>query len=368
MSGSAFFEVGEDSRSARIIAALDWVSTPLGPMADWPIALKLTVNLILSSHFPKAIVWGPGLVTLYNDAFHPLLGTKPEAMGRSFADIWAEAWDEIRPIAEKAFAGEATFIEDFPLRINRRGFEEEAFFTFCYSPIRDETGAVVGMMDTVVETTQTVRARQRLEVVNAELAHRMRNLVTMASALASQTLRGGPEVEEKREVLLDRLRALGDVHALLASDKHPSVSIPQLIEAVLEPRMVAADQVRFAGPDVMLSGEAALSLSLALNELLTNAIKYGALSVPTGKVEIAWTIDADDFTCMWREIDGPAVTPPARQGFGTKLIERYVAATVAGEARLVYDPAGMRCEIHGSARALTAAPDRSPIVESRSSA
>ncbi|VUD74453.1 Blue-light-activated protein [Methylobacterium symbioticum] len=140
----------------------DWRDSPLGPVEAWPDALKTTVALMLGSRFPQAIAWGPELITLHNDAFIPILGHKPSALGRPFSAVWAETWDEIRPIAEAALAGQATFIEDFPLVVERGGSPEQVYFTFCYSPIRDQTGRVVGLLDTVTETTANVAANQRL--------------------------------------------------------------------------------------------------------------------------------------------------------------------------------------------------------------
>src|SRR5690606_8019615 len=115
----------------------DWANTPLGPIESWPDVLKTTIALTLGSRFPQAIVWGTDLITLHNDAFTPILGRKPSAIGRPFSDVWKEAWSDIRPSAEAAFSGQATFIEDFPLLVERGGIPEQAYFTFCYSPIRD---------------------------------------------------------------------------------------------------------------------------------------------------------------------------------------------------------------------------------------
>jgi len=151
-----------DSPMAQAIRDYPWEDSPLGPIDAWPDVLKTTVGLCLGSHFPKAIVWGTELITLYNDAFVPILGGKPVALGRAFSDVWQEAWSEIQPIAKEAFDGYATFIEDFPLVVERGGSPERAYFTFCYSPIRDHNGAVVGILDTVTETTATVVSNQRL--------------------------------------------------------------------------------------------------------------------------------------------------------------------------------------------------------------
>jgi len=161
----------------------DWANTPLGPLEHWPDVLKTTVALCLASSFPQAIVWGPALITLYNDGFIPILGDKPDALGRPFNEIWQEAWPQISPIADAAFAGEATFIENFPLTIERGGAPEQAYFTFCYSPIRDVQGKVVGMLDTVTETTATVVLSQRLAELNASLEQR----VTERTTLLTQT-------------------------------------------------------------------------------------------------------------------------------------------------------------------------------------
>jgi len=152
---------------AAQVRRYDWASTSIGPLEQWPDVLKTTVALSLASHFPKAIVWGPDLITLYNDAFMAILGNKPDALGRRFDEIWQEAWSEIGPIVQGAFDGQATYIENFPLVVERGGGPEQAYFTFCYSPIRDQFGRVVGMLDTVTETTSTVFMTRRLAVLDA---------------------------------------------------------------------------------------------------------------------------------------------------------------------------------------------------------
>ena len=153
--------VGGGAMGARI-RAFDWAATPLGPLAAWPPALRVAVGLIVASPFPMAVIWGPALTTIYNDAFRPILGAKPEALGRPFDAVWREAWPTIGPLAARALAGEATFLADFPLVIERGDGPEEAAFTFAYSPLRDEAGAVVGFLGTVVETTAAVATARRL--------------------------------------------------------------------------------------------------------------------------------------------------------------------------------------------------------------
>ncbi|MFF5865619.1 ATP-binding protein [Pseudomonas sp. NPDC012596] len=144
----------------------DWSSTPLGPLEAWPGVLKTTVALCLGSRFPQAVLWGDQLITLYNDAFVQILGSKPLALGRPFSEVWQEAWSEISAMADRAMAGEAVYIENFPLVIDRNGGPERAYFTFCYSPIRGEDGSVLGMLDTVTETTTNVVNSQRLSFLD----------------------------------------------------------------------------------------------------------------------------------------------------------------------------------------------------------
>ncbi|AIB36447.1 ATP-binding protein [Pseudomonas simiae] len=155
------------SDMAERVRLHDWASSPLGPLEQWPDVLKTTVALCLASSFPQSIVWGPQLTMLYNDAFIPILGDKPYALGRPFSEVWHEAWADIGPIANAAFEGHATYIENFPLLIERGNGSEQAYFTFCYSPIRDPQGRVVGMLDTVTETTATVFLARRLAVLDA---------------------------------------------------------------------------------------------------------------------------------------------------------------------------------------------------------
>jgi two-component sensor histidine kinase len=305
---------------AKLVNEFDWSSTPLGPRADWPRELQTFVRHILESGFPAAIVWGKGLVTIYNDAFRPILGNKAEALGRSFADVWAEAWDGIGPIAERAFAGNATYIEDFPIVINRMGEPEQAWFTFCYSPLRLGDGTVAGMMDTVIETTATVRTRADLALVNQELSHRLKNTLALVQSIAMQTLR---EVQPQEAVgsFRDRIQALGKAHDVLLSQGWSSVPFRQVASATLEP-LDGLSQINIDGPDVDIGSRATLTLSLVLHELATNAAKYGALSVPDGCIELSWGLEGSILRLRWRERDGPHVQAPAHNGFGTRLIER----------------------------------------------
>ncbi len=158
------------------VRAHDWAATPLGPVDDWPQPLKTAVGIMLSSKFPMFLAWGPELSFLYNDPYVDVLGGKHPALGKPFEEIWAEIWPDIAPLVERALAGEATYWENLPLLMRRKGYEEQTWFTFSYSPLRDEEGAVRGMFCACVETTAAVLA-ERGRIDEAE---RLRQLVDKA--------------------------------------------------------------------------------------------------------------------------------------------------------------------------------------------
>ena len=150
--------------------AHDWSSSPLGPPGTWPACLSSTVSLMLGSRFPMFVAFGPDLGFLYNDAYAEILGDKhPAALGRRFHDIWAEIWPDIAPLIKRALSGEATWSENMPLTMNRHGYDEPTWFTFSYSPLRDEGGNVVGMFCACTETTGRVQAEAALRANEARL-------------------------------------------------------------------------------------------------------------------------------------------------------------------------------------------------------
>lgn len=334
--------------AARRIAGFDWSTTSLGAITSWGPGLRTAVGMMLASHFPKAIVWGPDRITVHNDAFRPILGGKPDAQGQPFHVIWEEVWDEIAPIMARAFAGEAVFIEDFPLVINRFGYAEQSYFTFCYSPIRDEHGEIAGVIDTVVETTARVETQRRTEALNAELAHRMRNTLAIVASIASQTLRTQSTTVAAAEALSARLRALAGTHSLLTKGAAVEAHVDALIREALSPHLGGLNRVALSGPSVLLPERQALSLSLAVNELATNALKHGALSTPAGLVDIAWATGGDaDFVFTWTERSGPSIAPPQRGSFGTTLLREIVPGDFRGASELTFAAAGFEYRLCG---------------------
>ena len=143
--------------------AHDWSRSPLGSPETWPASLRTVVELLLDSGFPMFTAWGPELGFLYNDAYANILGAKhPDALGQRFEDVWSEIWSDIVPMVEAAMDGHATYFENLPLVMHRKGYDEQAWFTFSYSPVRDESGTVRGMFCACTETTDAVMAEAAL--------------------------------------------------------------------------------------------------------------------------------------------------------------------------------------------------------------
>ncbi|WP_247893687.1 GAF domain-containing hybrid sensor histidine kinase/response regulator [Azospirillum endophyticum] len=171
-------EMGERMRR------MDWSTTPLGPAEQWPQSLRTIVNLMLTSSFPMFTAWGPELTFLYNDSYRPILGDKPEALGRPFAEVWAETWSQLIPLVARALSGEAFYHQDLQLFMERHGYREETYFTFSYSPVRDEANRVAGMFCACTENTARVLAERRL-TFQLDLAERLRGLNDPVSITAT---------------------------------------------------------------------------------------------------------------------------------------------------------------------------------------
>lgn len=146
--------------------AVDWSATPLGHPDTWGRSLRQALDLMLSTKFGIVIGWGPDLVMLYNAAYVDMIGAKhPDALGRPLPEVFAESWDQLGPLFEQARSGDAVWFEDMPVKMDRYGFLEETYFTFSYSGVTGDDGAVAGVMDIAAETTRQVLDHRRLELL-----------------------------------------------------------------------------------------------------------------------------------------------------------------------------------------------------------
>ena len=186
-------------------------------------------------------------------------------------------------------------------------------------------------------------------VLIGELHHRVKNMLAIASAIASQSLRGAPNVEAAAKTIASRLTALGVSHDLLIRESWTGAGCRSLIEnAILAFQTEGLKQFTITGDNIAISSGPAVALSMVVHELSTNALKYGALSVPEGRVSIVWAVDAEAgrFKLEWRESNGPAVIEPAEKSFGSRFIEQALPGQLQGEARLIFEPSGLVCDVN----------------------
>jgi two-component sensor histidine kinase len=362
--------LGVHCEVARHLNAVDWSRTSLGPVEHWTFSLKSSLRTILSTRQPMCFWWGRDLLQFHNDAYLPMLGQRVErATGAPFRELWSDVWDSVLPFVESALSGQGTWQENLPLVVTRNGYEEPTHWTFSYSPLYDDDGSIAGILNNVTETTQAVADRKALEeayreaqthlvergqyedelkLLNRELAHRMKNTLAMVQAIISQSLRSASSLTEASATINARIQTLAKAQDLLTGMSVTAAEITAITHAALAPHLDGADRFNIHGPRVYLSAQQALGLSLAVHELATNATKYGALSVPQGRVEITWSHHlGDDFTFDWRESHGPAVSEPTRRGFGSRLTERIVSDLFKGQAKIDFAKEGVAFSLVG---------------------
>ncbi|MFN3514966.1 MAG: HWE histidine kinase domain-containing protein [Phenylobacterium sp.] len=196
------------------------------------------------------------------------------------------------------------------------------------------------------ELAERARAEQRQQLLINELNHRVKNTLATVQSIGAQTLRASRDVTEARDAYEARLMALSAAHNLLTARRWESAELREMIEGAVSPfETEPTSRFRLAGPQVELEPASALALAMALHELGTNAVKYGALREPDGRVEVGWRLSDGVLELIWRETGGPQVAPPERQGFGSRLLERSLARELGGAVRLSFPPEGVRCEI-----------------------
>lgn len=209
-----------------------------------------------------------------------------------------------------------------------------------------EDGRAVRILGTARDITERKHREQHVRTLLRELVHRSKNLLAVVQAMARQTAAGSPSLEDFQRKFYARLQALSMAHDLLISQDWKGASMRELVRAQLAycmdvPKDDLGEQARIEGPRVMLRPEAAQNIGLALHELATNALSFGALSRSDGHVTLSWRLDDERFEIEWRESGGPCLATPPREGFGHKVIKRLVAQALDGEATLTFPPDGL---------------------------
>jgi PAS domain S-box-containing protein len=221
---------------------------------------------------------------------------------------------------------------------------------FTASPIQDESGRTIGTIIEVRDISAEKKAQEHQRLLINELNHRVKNTLATVQSITSQTLRNAATARDARDALEGRLLALSRTHDVLTRENWESAELREIIEQAVEPyRGQGEDRFHLEGPWVRLPPRMALALAMALQELATNAVKYGALSNATGMIRINWKVDnLQSPACLhlqWEESEGPAVVAPTRRGFGTRLIERSLAQDLDGDVQIEFVPAGVVCTV-----------------------
>jgi two-component sensor histidine kinase len=211
--------------------------------------------------------------------------------------------------------------------------------------IFDQAGRCVRVLGTALDITERKRAEEHQRLLIDELSHRAKNLLAIVQSVAHQTLRSNVSPEDMRIAFEGRLGALGAAHSILTRQMWESAPLQSLIKDTV--LAVCSDENRIAmdGPNLMLPPKTAVSVAMAIHELATNALKYGALGNESGQVRIKWDVVAGRLQLEWRESGGPAVQAPAKRGFGSRMIERGLAAELGGSVSIRFDSQGVVCTV-----------------------
>lgn len=215
-----------------------------------------------------------------------------------------------------------------------------------------DDGGVRRLAGVSLDITERKRAEEHQKLLVNELNHRVKNSLATVQSIAAQTLRSVSAPEFFRDAFETRLIALSQTHDLLTRESWAGASLREVFDVELH-AMAGEDRVGFDyTADVRLNPKAAVALGMGIHELTTNAVKYGALSGPEGRVAVTWSVTDGVLRLTWIETGGPPVTPPARRGFGARLLERGLAAELSGEVELTYDATGLICQMALPLRAL----------------
>lgn len=251
----------------------------------------------------------------------------------------------------------------FPLKAEGRTVAILEFFSKGEAPPEPEILLTVRAIgEQVGRVFERMRTYDDRNLLLHELNHRVKNILSVVQAVAQQTFRRATTVDEAAEALRGRFMAIAKAQDTLVTQNARGAQLSDIIRAALDGSGVSLDRVSISGPDLEVSPRNAVTVSLAIHELCTNAFKYGSLSVEGGRVRIRWELVSNDggkhFLFEWREAGGPLVVPPEHKGFGSSLLERGLASQLGGEISLEYDAAGVVCTFTAPLPGTPASPSR----------
>lgn len=261
--------------------------------------------------------------------------------GCYWPNFWPGAEQKAVDAVNAAARGETTYFEgDAP---TVRGTPR--YWEVVVSPILDETGNPIRILSVSRDVTPRREAELQREMLSREIVHRVNNTLAVVGAIVTQSLRVAATTNEAEQAISGRIRTLVGANTLLTNTKGVSTTVSEVVKSAIAPYVDSEGRVTISGPNVTLNSRTSVSLSLAINELSTNATKYGALSNGTGHVTVQWMLDEKKFQLTWKESGGPTVRSPQRMSFGTTLIKNIFGKQLDGATMLQFDPTGVLCRI-----------------------
>ncbi|PHY21760.1 sensor histidine kinase [Caulobacter sp. BP25] len=282
--------------------------------------------------------------------------------GRNRDRYWPDMWPaESRLIVENALraalAGRAVSFQAFNPTVKGA----PRWWDTMVSPVIVD-GKVVRVLATSRDVTGERLAESHRQLLVNELNHRVKNTLATIQSITQQSLRNAGVDCAVRDALEGRLMAIAATHNVLTDQNWSAASLRQIIDGSVIPYRASPDQLTVSGPDLKVSPKTAVVMALAFHELAINALKYGALSAPTGHVDVIWTVKPKDrLHIEWRESGGPLVRPPKRRGFGSRIVESALPGELAGTVQVDYRPDGLRCAIDAPLSALDKADAFMPL-------
>ena len=285
-----------------------------------------------------------GVITTWNKGAERIFGYTPEeAVGKPVTIlIPPDRHDEETKILERIRRGQR--IEHYEtVRLRKHGSRVDVSLTV--SPVRNAAGKVVGASKIARDITDRKRSEQQVAILAREAEHRAKNVLATVQATVHLTQADTPQ--GLKHAIEGRIQALANVHALFVESRWTGADLQSLVTQELAPYRQDGDtRVGIDGPNVMLEPNTAQTIAVTLHELATNAAKYGALSVPKGRVQVEWSRAADGrLVLRWTETSGPLTQPPTRRGFGTRVMEAMIRGQLKGEMRFDWRAEGLVCEI-----------------------
>ncbi|KAB7772313.1 histidine kinase [Xanthomonas maliensis] len=281
-----------------------------------------------------------------NEALLSMWGMRwEEASGKTCLELGYEPWHAAMHDAEieQVIATRQPLRGEVPFPHVSKGLR---IYDYIFTPVFGPDGEVEAIAGATRDITERKQHEQHLQLLINELNHRVKNSLVMVQSLARQSFNNAADVNDAREKIDARLLALSRAHDILTRQNWVSADIVELAgDAAALYGAGDGEQWLLQGDACQLDPRRALALSMALHELCTNAVKYGALSSPQGRVQLSWertTRDGKDMLLLvWQERDGPPVTPPQRRGFGSRLLERGLKHDLDGTVELLFEPTGV---------------------------